>query len=266
MWTYFILTFVITWLFWLPGLLATWGWFELPVPFVAFFFVGTWGPFVGASWCTYREKGWAGLKQFWKSGFDVRFSWRWYLAIFVLVLLVSALPLGVHLLLGGPPPASTLLEQPWMILAVLVTYFCTGGANEEWGWRGYALDRLQVRWGPLVASIVLGLIWGLWHLPLFFIEYTGQYHESLLIFMIAAPFLSILHTWFYNGTGKKLLAAWLFHAAIGAAWETFPIVQPQVPGYERVFAYDMVTVIIAAVLVLAIVGPGLGQQPSQGAS
>jgi len=249
-WKFFILSFVFTWICWSPGWLATLGLFELPVPFLVFFFIGTWGPFAAASWLTYREEGKEGLRSFWRRGIDFSFPKVWLLVILFVALLVSAVPLGAHLLLGGAKPEPGLLANPIMILPVFLTYFFTGGGNEEWGWRGYALDRLQSRWSPLKASLVLGVIWGFWHLPLFFIEYTGQYHLSLLLFMLFTPAMSILHSWVYNAAGRSLLAAWLLHAAMGAAWEVFPNVQPNVTGFERVFVFDHT---VTTVLALAVV-------------
>lgn len=259
---FFLLAFVLTWLTWLPGLLARIGIIVLPLPFIAFFFVGTWGPFAAASWCTYQEGGRKALRAFWRRGLNARFPLRWWLVIFLLPLLVAALPLGLHLLAGGSAPEDTLLSQPWMILPVFLTYFFTGGGNEEWGWRGYALDRLQSRWSPLGASLLLGVIWGAWHIPLFFIEETGQFHMSLLAFLLAAPSVSILHSWVYNKTGGNFLAAWILHSALGTAWEIFPIVQPGLAGYTRVHLLDLAAVSLLALIVLLIVGPQLGLQAS----
>lgn len=255
---FFLLAFALTWLAWLPGLLARVGLIELPLPFIVFFFLGTWGPFTAASWCTYKEGGRKALHAFWRRGLDARFPLRWWLVIFLLPLLFTALPLGLHLLLGGPPPGETLLSRPWMIPPVFLTYFLTGGGNEEWGWRGYALDRMQHRWGPLGASLLLGLIWGAWHIPLFFIEDTGQFHMSLLAFLLAAPGISILHTWVYNKTGGNFLAAWLLHTAMGTAWEVFPIVQPGLAGYTRVHILDLAAASLVALIVLLLTGPRLG--------
>ena len=257
-WKFFILSFVFTWICWSPGWLATLGLFKLPLPFIVFFFIGTWGPFAAASWLTYRDEGRAGLFTFWRRGFDFRFSKKWLLVILGVALLVSAVPIGLYLLTGGSSPEPGLLANPVMILPVFLTYFFTGGGNEEWGWRGYALDRLQSRWSPLKASLILGVIWGLWHLPLFFIEYTGQYHLSLLLFMLFASAMSIIHSWVYNAAGGSLLAAWLLHAALGAAWEVFPNVQPNVTGYERVFVYDLIATGLVAFAVVFLTKSKLG--------
>ena len=257
-WFYFFLSFAITWLIWSPGILSSGGLIRLPVPFTVFFFVGTWGPFLAASMAIFRSGKWEGVKKFWKRGLNCHFHWRWLLIITVMALLVSAFPLGVHLLFGGTAPVETLLSKPWMIIPVFLVYFLTGGGNEEWGWRGYALEQLQRRWNPAAASVILGLIWGFWHAPLFFIEGTGQYHMSLVVFIVASPGLSILHTWVYNKTGRNIMAPWLLHAALGTFWEIFPIVQPQIEGYQRVYIFDFVTAAILAAGVVAIAGTRLG--------
>ena len=259
-WVFFLLAIGITWLIWSPGIFATLGWIDLPVPFIVFFFIGTWGPFLAAIWVTYLDGGKGALRAFIQQGFDFRFPKIWLLLMVAVALVVSAVPLGIHLLAGGTPPTETLFANPLMILPVFMTYFLTGGGNEEWGWRGYALEPLQRRWNPLIASLILGLIWGCWHIPLFFIESTGQYHMSLWIFMLVAPGSSVLHTWVYNRTGKKLLAAWLFHAILGTAWELFPIVQPYLDGYQNMYVYDFIAVTAVAILVLLIEGVGLGER------
>jgi membrane protease YdiL (CAAX protease family) len=262
-WLFFLLAIGITWLIWSPGILSALGWIELKLPFLVFFFIGTWGPFLAAVLVTYREGGSSALKAYLKRGLNAHFPFAWVLIILATALLVSAVPLGLHVLSGGPAPVQTLLSNPLMILPVFLTYFFTGGGNEEWGWRGFALDRLQDRWNPTVASVVLGLIWGAWHAPLFFIESTGQFHMSLWIFILATPGLSVLHTWVYNRTGKNLLAVWLFHAMLGTAWEVFPIVQPGLAGYRNVYIYDFIAMTILAVVVVLVEGTRLGKKDRQ---
>jgi len=258
-WFFFLLAFTISWLIWLPGILSTVGLIKLPVPFIVFFFIGTWGPFLAALWVINRDGGSIAIISFWKRGWDFHFPKTWQMIIVGLVLLVSILPIGIHVLLGGPKPEFSLLAKPWLIIPVFLTYFFVGGGNEEWGWRGYTLDKLQTRWNPTFASIILGIIWGAWHIPLFFIDSTGQYHMSLFVFILATPGLSILHTWIYNKTGGKMMATWIFHAAIGTAWEVFPIIQPKLAGYQNVYIYDFIAVTILAIIVLLIDGFSLGK-------
>ena len=84
---------------------------------------------------------------------------------------------------------------------------------EEFGWRGYALDRMQTGANAVIASLVLGFFWGLWHLPLFFMEGTVQAEAAIPIweFILQQMVLAILYTWLYNNTRGTLLVAILFH-------------------------------------------------------
>jgi membrane protease YdiL (CAAX protease family) len=104
--------------------------------------------------------------------------------------------------------------------------FLGGPLGEELGWRGFALPRLQQRRTALTSSIFLGLIWGLWHIPLYFVPGTGQ-HEILRSgtspgfaiggFVGWTIGLSVLFTWLFNKTRGSLIVVILFHAAINLA-------------------------------------------------
>ena len=98
-------------------------------------------------------------------------------------------------------------------LVIAVTILFIGGGLEEFGWRGYALDRMQTGNNAVIASLVLGFFWGLWHLPLFFMQGTTQAEAAIPIweFILQIMVLSVLFTWLYNNTGGSLLVAILFH-------------------------------------------------------
>ena len=83
---------------------------------------------------------------------------------------------------------------------------------------------------------------------------------SLLAFLVSAPAMSVIHTWVYNRTGGNLVAVWLLHAALGTAWEIFPIVQPGLAGYRPVHIYDFGMVVVVAVAIVLLAGPALGRR------
>jgi membrane protease YdiL (CAAX protease family) len=89
------------------------------------------------------------------------------------------------------------------------------GGLEEFGWRGYALDRMQTSRNAVVASLVLGFFWGLWHLPSFFVEGTLQAETTIPVweFVLQQMVLAVLYTWLYNNTRGTLLVAILFHTS-----------------------------------------------------
>jgi membrane protease YdiL (CAAX protease family) len=99
-----------------------------------------------------------------------------------------------------------------MVVGMVVIGIITGPSSEELGWRGFALERLQSRWLPLVSGLILAPLWWGWHLPLFFVSGTTQYAwgfgtPSFWLFLMGIVPLSILLTWVYNHDGRSILAA-----------------------------------------------------------
>jgi membrane protease YdiL (CAAX protease family) len=234
-WDYMIATFGFSWLCWLPGVLETRGVLDLPIAWEVFLLLGICGPLVGAIWTNVRRGGWTAARGLLVRVCDVRIGAVWWLVSVVAPPVLSAVALLSRNALQGKAVELGILTRSWMILPTILFMMLLGGGQEEFGWRGYALDILQGQWGALVASVVLGLIWGVWHLPLFFVEHTGQYYTPMWAFMLASPALSILATWVYNGTGKRLFAAWLFHGAVNAGMDVFPPTQKVAGGNQGAF-------------------------------
>jgi membrane protease YdiL (CAAX protease family) len=146
----------------------------------------------------------------WRVGFS------WYLFIILYPLLLRLVAVGIEVLLGGHWPAFlNAAEVPagnpaLLIPVVFLLVFFQAGLAEEIGWRGYGLPGLQQRYGAVVSSLVLGLIWWFWHFhPLNFANLwpvAGWYLYNILTF-------SILLTWVYNNTEGSILLAALFHTA-----------------------------------------------------
>ena len=114
-----------------------------------------------------------------------------------------------------------------MALLVIVefgyAFFVGGGVSEEPGWRGFLLPRLQDRFSPLVASLLIWFPWALWHAPLDFAGYAGPTFVAYLrtrVFILVP--LCITITWVYNRCGKTILSAALFHSAFNVAPDFIP--------------------------------------------
>jgi membrane protease YdiL (CAAX protease family) len=108
-----------------------------------------------------------------------------------------------------------------LILFVFV-FFLGGPLGEEPGWRGFALPRLQRLHGPLLGSLILGPLWALWHLPLFFVPAweTPPTILNIVLYVIAATAFTIIMTWVFNNTKGSLLIAILLHAAVNTSFAT----------------------------------------------
>lgn len=129
-----------------------------------------------------------------------------------------------------------------------------GPISEEFGWRGYALDRLQTRWSPLISSIMIGIVWGLWHGPLFMMVGTSQHELGIpfLGFTVGLIALSILFTWLHNHTGGSIWTAIFFH------WIYTYMAQVVASGVTRSVIYNWIEFlpyIIEAVIIVAIWAP-----------
>jgi hypothetical protein len=143
-------------------------------------------------------------------------------------------------------------------LVVVVVFVLGGPLNEELGWRGFALPALQRQLRPLTASLVLGILWAVWHLPLFWITGASQAGTPPGWILLQIVCLSVLFTWLYNGTDGSLFLALVFHTALNSTGAVLPLL-PAATGSTQAIRFTVAVTVIAAVLV-AVVPSGLRHQ------
>ena len=248
---FFLVTFAFTWLICLPGVLSTLGLFQLPIPITPLVAIAQWGPSLTAFLLVYRDNGRAGVEELAKRALKIPRPLRWLAPTVLLPLVLAGSAICFNLLGGGQLPPLQLLSQPALVPFTFVfIFFFQGPVPEEFGWRGYALDRLQEKWNALISSVLLGTLWAIWHLPLFFMGY--------LSFLPFLPYLAyvvastILITWLYNNTSGNLLVAMLFHAMSNLSIQVFPVVS----GVDQsAFIYLAILHMIAAAFVVLVWGP-----------
>jgi uncharacterized protein len=196
----------------------------------------------------WHQGGLAGLRTWLSQGFRWRVGWVWVAVALLLPLVVVALAAAIHVALGGTIPTSPAFKHALLAAVNFVLILLLGGPlGEEFGWRGYALPMLQKRYGWRVASLVLGIMWGAWHLPLFYIANTSQQHIPVALFMVGIVAMSVVFAWLVNRTAGSLVVAILFHTAINYwSW-----IIPVVPDSGSLRPFALVTgfmVVIAGVL------------------
>ena len=206
----------ISWICWLPVVAADHGLGRVPPSAVPLFVVlGTFGPFLAAVSMVGRRLGFKGLGVFIGQAFKWRVGLRWYFAALVAPALIRIAVLYIHVIKGGSLPD---LSDPARWLAIPATFVAVlligGPTGEEFGWRGYLLQRVQPRVGLLRAAVIIGIVSAFWHLPLFFIPAAIQSHLPFALFLVRTIALSIISTWIYNGTKRSLLFVLLFHASL----------------------------------------------------
>ena len=213
---FFVLTMLISWAIWIPMILFVPEDAQLPL-----LLLGGFGPFLSAVIVVRLKEGKTALKQWLRETFRLRIHVVWYLVGGLL------LPFGIALLhhslylLAGGTSAFT-FDQIWGVYIVsLVSTTLVGGGNEEPGWRAFATPRLMARFHPLLANLIVGILWVIWHLPLYFGNWSGN-DQSLPLFFVYAVGLSIILTWLYYKSRKSILPVMLLHAATNIVFEYFP--------------------------------------------
>jgi uncharacterized protein len=212
---FFVTTYLLAYLLWGLVILAAAGVIALPVPGTVVLLLGGLAPTVAAVWAAAAESGIHGVRALVAMLVRWRVAPGWYAVALGGPALVVLSAIGLGLAIGGPlppaPPASA-----WLSVPLMFGVFVILGAIEEIGWRAYALPRLQRRFAPLRASLLLGLLWGCWHAPQWFIPETGQPGFPFHAFLVWVVALSITFTWVANGTGGSVLLVILCHAATNA--------------------------------------------------
>jgi membrane protease YdiL (CAAX protease family) len=264
---FFLLALLLSWAAWIPYAAASAGRIALRVP-AELIWLSEYGPSVAAILVTAVTQGRAGVGRLLVPLGRWRVPPRWYAVAILTTPLVALAALGIDAAMGGASPDWSRLtgwDQRFLertrgfapsagLIDGLVGFMSTGplatglvlvalaitngGLSEEVGWRGFALPRLAGRLGPVLGSVAVGVLWGLWHTGTAFWQavltkgaaegfrfaagYIGRY------LLLVVP-LSVLYTWLWRGSGKSLFLIVLLHAAYNitvtlatSAWPAFP--------------------------------------------
>lgn len=258
---FFVLTFLFSWGIWLPSILAGLGvtvGFD-PVLFTSITVpIGAFAPLFAALTLIVRKHNWKEAWIFIRNGFDFKVK-----SIYLILALI--IPIVIHAAahysapLFGLEVADSLLPDSLPVHPIIaaVPYFFLmlfiGGGQEEFGWRGYALDPLQKKLGTNLASIVIGLIWGFWHLPLWIMPGDGHSTYPFIAFLVMTTSISVVYSWLFNASDKKLIVAIIFHAMSNTAAPILPFLLWEEGKPETAYwVYAGVNVIAALIIMLFV--------------
>lgn len=210
--------------------------------------VATFTPLIAASILMYREEGLSGVKNLLKRTFDYRRITKkaWYIPIILLMPAIYVLTYGIMRLFGLPVPA---VWSPPLLTPLLFVAFFFAAAGEELGYTGYATDPMQARYTALTASLIIGLIHAIWHVPsAASIGYTlGLYIWGVIVLGVS---FRILTVWIYNNTGKSVFAAILFHAVTNTGRSIFPGSRSAFELYDGAIGYGLIAIVTVIVVYL----------------
>jgi len=253
---YFILAYAISWTIGIPLALIAQGKLDWQIPFSVHYFYA-YGPMLAALIMTGLTKGKSGIADIFRRLFQWRMKPVWWmvalspLAGYLIIVIVQ------RLIQGEWVDFSLLGEVnflPNLGTGALFLWIFTYGIGEEIGWRGYALPRLQQKMSALSATLVLGVLWALWHLPIFFYVFEPAIAVGWFFGLMSG---AILFTWLYNSTGGNLLAVALWHG-------TFNFITASAAGEGLGAAIMSTFVMIWAVALIFIYKPtNLSMQEKQ---
>jgi membrane protease YdiL (CAAX protease family) len=179
----------------------------------------------------------------------------WYVFAFISTAAVVLIALNLYRLLGGAVVNTNDTGQWYLIPVIFLYVFFFSVLGEEFGWRGFLLPRLQQKYNALVSSLIIGSVWGFWHLPLFLIK--GDFHQSIpfWLFMVQDVALAVIMTWIYNNTRGSLLLIHIFHTASNTTVGLLPVL-PADQYSSLVPLYITVAILVlVAVSIVIFYGP-----------
>lgn len=273
---FYLLAIGISWLVWIPVVPALKGLMTLDVPIwaVAVLLFGAAGPMMAALITQYVLGGKGAITRLFADFARWRVPIRWYAAIFIIPISMFLVSVPLVAMLTGEPPTmdlrGTLLAIPTLALAYGLRFLFalpSGPLLEEMGWRGFAMPYLQKEYSALTAGALVGLMWGAWHLPLFWVPGAAlpggaiatENPASIVWYLASVTGKSILFAWIYNNTRGSLFVDVLFHASINTTTNVLlPIFYPE-PS-ERLIATlghtELVLTWVAVAVVVTVFKPG----------
>jgi len=253
-WWFFLIAIGFTWLFQLPQTLDSRGIIKSPAFLLQLVrYLPAFGPFFAAFLLTFLSDGMRGIKALLKKGWDTKFGKIWWIPILLLLPAMEGLTVLLARLIGGEVfPDLEIFTQPLTYTKACLSLLYLA-ALEEYGWRGYALDRLQGRWNALTSSLILAAFWGPWHLQQWFM---GGRDVPFFAFWYGIVMEAILLTWIYNNTKRSLLPVIIVHTLFNS--QIFPTWNTPLSAMLFVLIWTLVTITI-----IFVWGPRrLSRQPS----
>ncbi len=258
---FFVLTYLFSWFFYSPLVLTNVGILDYSFPSY-FTIIASFGPSVSAIILVAQKNGLLNTLSFLGRNLKPRVDIVWYILALMGpgVIGVSSVFLG-SFIRGVAPDfrwSSGLVSFPIVFFFVFVF---GGPLGEEYGWRGYALPRLLEDHSMVYSSFILGLVWGIWHLPLFWISNTPQSEIPLLGFLAQIIGTSFIYTWMYKKTGGSIMIMMVFHAAGNSFGGLIPFLPlSQTSGSLTIFIVFLVLIWVTAII-LTLMSKGISWRP-----
>ena len=262
-----VLSFALAWSIWIPA--GLWA----PRLFLPAVLLGAWTPTFAAIVLTAVTDGVPGVRRYLAGLLKWRVGLQWWLVTLFSIAAISYAGIGIYVLMGGAVPALNLPkgipQSAWPLVAAVAfvaNIFVGGPLAEDVGWRGYFLPRLRETMPAFDASLLVGIVWVIWHAPMFFFPQGGQVVGFMPFpaFALMTIAWSVFMAWVYVNT-QSILMAVLYHAAINTTLGTFGVLGRGALGQSTddltpVYLH-IATAWSAVLLILLVFGRDLTRRP-----
>ena len=254
---YFTLVYALAWGIWIPAAILTG---DVSMAAVLF---GAWAPSISAIVLTGCLSGRSGVRSLLRRLLIWRVGIQWYLFVLFSAAIIGLAAIVLVVLFGGsapqpsfPPGVPRELGLLLLPLILFANILIGGPLAEEYGWRGFALPYLQKGMGAFRASLIIGVLWGTWHIPFFIFDSAGSVVGNIpgWAFVLLTTAWSVLFSWVYNNSKGSILLAVLYHAALNTTLGTLGLIDPSTGGETLLILYIILTWLVALTVVL-IYGP-----------
>jgi membrane protease YdiL (CAAX protease family) len=248
---FYILAFVISWIGLIPGVLVSRGVAQFDNPYVHLLgILFSIGPALAAVIMSQITQGKTGVQNLLRALLKWRVGWVWYIAALLGPMVIFMAGQFITKIMGLTVASSELESNPFLLGSAIFTVILSN-TGEEIGWRGFALPHLQKRYNALAASLIVGLLWSLWHLPLVFLT-SNLMAQSPLLWFISIVAVAFIYTWLYNSTQGSILLVALLHVSENLFGALIPGVSP--------VAYAFLNCVVATILILVFGKVNLSHQ------
>lgn len=186
-----------------------------------------------------------GLKELARRSFQARIGIKWYMLMIAIIAFGGLTQILLAAISGNSFEFALFIQQ----LPSFIPLIIIGPISEEYGWRGYFLDKLQENFSPIHSAIIVGVVWGLWHLPLFYMTGTSQnvLNIPFISFITSTMATSIIMTYIVNGSMGSVWSAIVFH------WIYTYMAQVVSTGVSRTALYNWLEPMPYAVVAIAVI-------------
>ena len=211
--------------------------------------LGAFGPAVGAFVSLRSLEGKGAIKKYCKKFLSIKFGWKVWFSIFLIIGLSYFIAWIIPEFFGkGRLPSFLPNFYIFPLYLLLMIFF--GGGQEEIGWRGYILPFLEKKYGLIVGSLILGITWSVWHIPLWFIPGTSQTYMNFIAFTFMTIGYSYIFSWIIKASGHRLFSGLIIHGVANGFAALFPsLIMEKGATQIRFWLYCIITIVVGIIIV-----------------